>query len=933
MVSRLRIRDASNTADALVVTSIRGGTNPYLSSTPSGDGQGFDPITCRSTAGAYTGRIADWPTTGTDRIVTSALEDATQRQQLMDRRAFVEWSIDGGTTWTGGINGGVLIAGFLTGLRLISAAEYEYTVSDPTRAENNFTAFKPVSASVVLTSAAIVGATTLACQPIALGIASGTRLFELGAETTADASAGATSLSVTALGFPLALGASAIYSESIASFLTRWPNRGCILGGPVRGGFLDQPDRGGWEMIVEKNHDTFLRFNAGYAPPDFERSSDAGKCMGVANAQAAPLLKNSFFIGSGQATFESAANAQWADLVVEIVGVGFFHPTDGQLYDISNPKRIAPADLRQLCKASRERGLYVAGTTGTPSAGTGVRVRVLTAHVSESCPIFHSAHPVDWLATLWGEAGLSFSAAAIESVRDTIGAAVRYSDIITAPANLGQWLDANIYGPFGIGVRINDNGELEPFVARHPYAALPTVEITSADTCSDESDAIGADAFGIDRASAIRKVTLAHNRFIRTQETKDEVTFGYVRQLETVERLNGDPGAVGSAEASYATAGQISWVDAQSSVADFTTAVAQHLFDRYGRGLITGQARGRRGGSTDGAKLGDEIINKLPYLPNHNKRLGDDLSVSGRAMQIVRSTFSPVGPLLELADSGPNAQPYATAPTLSIAASTDYPRTVALVTITNAATLNGDGAGLRLQVAVTTGSTPLAKDYSDVMAFGAGGIPTGAITLPRVVAGRMVWVRAAATKLNKRPSSFSSVVSVTLTALSAPSSLSVTPSGTDGSIAAAAWTAGDATSYVDVYLRKSSDPSSANILQRTLPPSSVRFTLEGLTPGVSYTATVQDRDIDSGDTSAAITATFTAGATTATLPAPVSPLASAASATRSRSTAARRRVRHRCCLHREPGLRRGGRRHGDERRRGHLWLLRHRRAPRGERAR
>jgi hypothetical protein len=170
--------------------------------------------------------------------------------------------------------------------------------------------------------------------------------------------AGATSLSVTRFPFRCRSARRRPTANRSLRFVTRWPNRGCILGGPIRGGFLDQPDRGGWEMTVQKSHDTFLRFNAGYAPPTSSARRMRARRWAPANARPHRCSKTRSSSAVGQATFETVARARWADLVVEIVGVGFFHPTDDSCSMTSNPKRIAPNDLRQLCKAiTRARAL------------------------------------------------------------------------------------------------------------------------------------------------------------------------------------------------------------------------------------------------------------------------------------------------------------------------------------------------------------------------------------------------------------------------------------------------------------------------------------------------------------------------------------------------------------------------------------------------
>lgn len=139
---RIRIRNASTvgnpdgTADALTITSTPAGTNPHITEAPSGDGREVDPLTGIVRDGAYVVRIADAVTgtdgTGTLRLITQQLEDAQKRQQLLSRRAYLEFRTNTGGgfgAWT------ALVSGYVLGVRLITAIEYEITVGDTRRIE------------------------------------------------------------------------------------------------------------------------------------------------------------------------------------------------------------------------------------------------------------------------------------------------------------------------------------------------------------------------------------------------------------------------------------------------------------------------------------------------------------------------------------------------------------------------------------------------------------------------------------------------------------------------------------------------------------------------------------------------------------------------------------------------------------------------------
>ena len=113
---RVRIRDATDSSDALIVTSLRGGTNPVIAKAPTGDGQELDPVTGVITSGQYAIDIADAVIAGSSppsRVVTSQLFDSAGRQLLLSRRTYIEESNDGGSTWSA-----TIVAGYLMNYQL-----------------------------------------------------------------------------------------------------------------------------------------------------------------------------------------------------------------------------------------------------------------------------------------------------------------------------------------------------------------------------------------------------------------------------------------------------------------------------------------------------------------------------------------------------------------------------------------------------------------------------------------------------------------------------------------------------------------------------------------------------------------------------------------------------------------------------------------------
>lgn len=807
---QLRIRDAGDTTDVLTITSVRGGTAPYLAEPPSGDGCEFDPLSGAYRSGSMTCRVIDAITSGTSRLVTSQLEDADFRQQLAGRPAYVEERENGGSWET-------VQAGIVTGIRLPSALIYEIDVGDAMRATRNLVAFTP-------------------------------------RRDPGDATK----------------------VEPFADFLARWPVRGCLAGGPVRGGFLGVPDLGGWEFVVERDTDVFgtvpikyLRFISGYQSPEFKRTGNAAEVKDALNKViGAPSSANRSARSAFPDEFEGSG---WTELVVQ-VGSDYFAAGDIIQAAYSGYFGSKDFDPGFMIVNRGASGIFVIDPDDVLStSGTIKRVRVFDMLPSERCPIYYSGHPLELWTKLCDEAGLTYDAAAVSAVTDALGSQRRINLRITEPMPLASFFESVLYGPCGFSVRTNGNGELVPFTTRVRDNSSPSITITSADVPQEE-----APLFELSEADAITKVTF--NQINLTPATAadagiigtDVPADGVIAQPVLVERTYSDASAPVQREQSYSIPG---FLDGGSGSYEpqLVDAMALEIFDRFGRGPVSGEFTALRGGAGDGVVEGDELILALPSMPNQNKRLGDDGAIPGRVVQIVRMTRGPRGKRVRFLDSGPNGQTVLTLPTLSLVAGTSPGD--ALLTITNAATLNAVPIGVRIQWAQSSGGAPSASDYVDLDAYAPGTIPTGAIPLHAGTIGTTIYVRARSEQAAKRPSNYSSAVSLATTAYGAPGSLSATPNVSDGSLCALSWTTGTGASAapVEVYVRLTADPASADVRRAVLLPGSVTYTLEGLTPGTAYTASVRHYDAASGNYSSKSTVGFTAGATTVTLSPPTSP--------------------------------------------------------------
>jgi hypothetical protein len=133
---RLRIRNAADDADALVVTSLATGADALIAEVPNIDGATFDPLTGKTTVGGATVLVIDaadgapdGPIDETDRAVTKHLADDDGRSQLLGRKAYLEWA----GTCDEDADFQPHFAGYVTSLALIDAITWEIGLAHSSR--------------------------------------------------------------------------------------------------------------------------------------------------------------------------------------------------------------------------------------------------------------------------------------------------------------------------------------------------------------------------------------------------------------------------------------------------------------------------------------------------------------------------------------------------------------------------------------------------------------------------------------------------------------------------------------------------------------------------------------------------------------------------------------------------------------------------------
>lgn len=814
---RLRIRNAADSADLLVVTSVRGGVNPYIASPPGGIGQSFRPLTGEKNTGNYSVEIVD---NGSDAsAVTSALADAHARQQLISKRAFLESSTDG-STWT------AYVPGYVNATRLITAGRFSIDIGNSRREESSTQVFK----SVLLKRGDKVG--MMPGKPTFSRFTNATMWIggPVKAPFVSAHDHGGWRVVVNQVA---GSGAGAYVQLKLKSngWFRSWsPDE------PLNG---EYPDKGAVDRINKTTQPYFRESTAwlgastpiyGYFPDLFYRvETPAGGVVGFFVPIAEPYnggVSAALFQRKDDITRRANGNSFWVAWAQSIQDDG--------------------------------------STVALPTVGQEFRLYLQAATITDANPLHISGHPLDIRRDLWLDANIAFSETARLAARGALGDDLWIDLRITSAWQLADLADA-LDGLFGTATRINDAGEREIFTTRIKDSASPTDVITLADLRSYEGT-----AWEVDESTISNRITLKQKRYSPWQDDGEGEAppDGVVDGDNTIEIDYGPATNPGDHETVYELPGLIAaQFFHRGAVEDYMVGVAGEAFDRYGEGALTGEFHCLPSVT---AKLGAEVILDLPHLPNAIAGRSPVSQRGGqRIVQIVERTETPSGPDLRVEDAGTTVQSL-TAPTFTLALNPDDPRKYADLVITNAVALAGANAKVRIEVA--TGPT---APSSGTLLTTLDPALSSSLTLPAVDAGVKVWVRMRSEIQGSRPSAFTAFTGLQLTALDAPTSLAVSAEDLgDPSNRLLTWVpganAGDIP--IEVYLRVTGDPSSTDILLITLPEGSTQYELTTLDAG-GWTVTIRHREVPpAAGVSPSVSIALTTSGTARTLNPPTDPV-------------------------------------------------------------
>lgn len=334
--------------------------------------------------------------------------------------------------------------------------------------------------------------------------------------------------------------------------------------------------------------------------------------------------------------------------------------------------------------------------------------------------------------------------------------------------NAAQWLEDNIWGPYGVIPFIDNTGKISP----------RSIQLPNPDTISTGS------ILTLGSSNLAQHPTWRHTPTEITTEVQARWNLLYQptiqrldnpsRSADGVEEWDGTPVVVKhdriSSIGTRTLEMRFSGLHDALDVSRATKFLAKELFDRFGDGPIEGEAIGASTG-LEAVKAGDYVKMKITTFPN------PQLQGRGgtRIVQITGVVKSPAGPNFTWIDAGPNLATLAQ-PNVTVAQSTINNLNAIKVTVSAVSTA-GTGVKAQLQVAQSnTTSAPAAT--SRLWNTFLSTLSSGVRNIQDMPSGTKMWARVRNVKTQRIRSSWhNSTVGVTTATLATPTGIATTSVG------------------------------------------------------------------------------------------------------------------------------------------------------------
>jgi hypothetical protein len=709
---RLRIRNADDTANDLVVTSLGYGTDSLIAEVPRIDGATFDPLTGKTTIGQANVLVIDAAAgapdgvpDGTDRPVTKILIDPIGRNALLGRKAFLELAgnCDDPTF-------GPHFAGYVTALNLADAMTWEITIAHTSRDDERRLVWSQSTDSYITARSYLMGGPVSAPVP-----SSNTSVVKSQNE-----------------GFWQAR-VIGVY-DTFVHFDVDEDNSGAFPPSDLKGvledvSWIRASNNDAQRNVFRWVNGNFQKyFQKGYPTPAAEVEWNANPTGKNPIRGYAPRVAVQFLLKNGSMINHAAPlMASYERRYTTVAGAEVVEPSRLS-ENLGNHLYVNWADTDAVAQ---------------PAVNDVLTFFARPLDVSPAAPAWVVDHPANILRDALQLVGYTVNSSSVTQAITDLGA-MQYALRITDPPKLSELLQ-ELGGLFGLGVRPEPNGTRTIFCWRTRRTPVATITL---DDLPDRAPTI----WQTDEASQVFSVSWEFQRFDRwpgpdQEANKDDRALDGIMAFPEVPVVfqTGDVEPIGSRTQAFKSNGMVMTSAGANiaSVADLVAPWAEVMLDVFGSGSVTTVVNVLH---TVIADLGDEVLVDLPQRPGFDIALTpkSQRGLPERALVVGRTPYSwgDQLTLLRLPEIGSTTVPVAavdsTSDTLDDTnVASAFSSTTVRLTLTDDTDWAGSGVLIGVQYVVQA-----TEPTGDGLTWPSVWEPTpGTFDLTGFAPGQTVWVR------------------------------------------------------------------------------------------------------------------------------------------------------------------------------------------------